>query len=309
MAGGEIAGAIMGMAGSAFANQQQAQQQGRLSAQQLKYQMMLNQSNQKMAMDMWHKTNYQAQVQEMKKAGVSTGLMYGNGGAGGATTSGGQGGNINGGTASADYGAITNGAQAGAQIELMQAQRENIEANTNKTNIEASNIEEPTRVNIANTQANTKGTEIENEIKGDTREEEKQRIKAEANKATGEARSAMVKGDIDTETRPEVVMYIKGQQVSQALEQALTQARTGASLQEVANMKQAVRKMQAEVSQGWEKLSQTEREVQIKQFLSELKAIYPTLGEVWGGKMNEAIRDIDEALGQQGGNYHGQKRK
>ena len=35
---------------------------------------------------MWKDTNYAAQVEEMKKAGLSVGLMYGKGGAGGATT-------------------------------------------------------------------------------------------------------------------------------------------------------------------------------------------------------------------------------
>ena len=40
---------------------------------------------------MWKDTNFGAQRAEMEDAGLSVGLMYGNGGAGGASTSGGQG--------------------------------------------------------------------------------------------------------------------------------------------------------------------------------------------------------------------------
>ena len=47
--------------------------------------------NQKRAMEMWDYTNYENQVKHMKNAGLSVGLMYGNGGGMGASTSGGQG--------------------------------------------------------------------------------------------------------------------------------------------------------------------------------------------------------------------------
>ena len=40
----------------------------------------------KIQMQMWKDTNYAAQVEELKKAGLSIGLMYGKGGAGGTTT-------------------------------------------------------------------------------------------------------------------------------------------------------------------------------------------------------------------------------
>ena len=43
------------------------------------------------AYEMWEKTNYAAQIEQMKKAGLSPGLMYGQAGAGGGTVSGAQG--------------------------------------------------------------------------------------------------------------------------------------------------------------------------------------------------------------------------
>lgn len=316
-------GAVLGFVSDAYTNGENRSFASDQADRQYKRQRKLNQQGKDLALEMWNDTNYEAQMKHMLNAGLNPNTIYGGSGAGGATASTGSGGSAGKaeaqGTNSATSAGISGMAQMGmmkAQQDVLKAQKDNLEAQTNKTNIEASNIEEPITAGVSKTlaerdktKADTAGQEITNEVTGETREEEKQRIKAEANKATGEARSAMVKGDIDTETRPEAVLYLKGQVVSQSLEQALLEAKKGQSLQEVANMKQAIRKMQAEISQGWEKLNQTEREVLIKQYEAELKAMYPNLGQVWGGKMNEAFRDIDESLGQDGGNYHGQKRK
>ena len=78
------------------------------------------------AYEMWEKTNYSAQKEQMKKAGLNPALMYGMSGGGGVTTgpssatAEGQAGNTN----------IGMGIQAMAQLELLKAQKENIEADT-----------------------------------------------------------------------------------------------------------------------------------------------------------------------------------
>ena len=46
----------------------------------------LTKFNQEQQFDLWNKTNYEAQVEHIKKAGLSPALMYGGSGAGGATT-------------------------------------------------------------------------------------------------------------------------------------------------------------------------------------------------------------------------------
>ena len=46
---------------------------------------------QERAYEMWEKTNYAAQIEQMKKANLSPALMYGQAGAGGGTVSGAQG--------------------------------------------------------------------------------------------------------------------------------------------------------------------------------------------------------------------------
>ena len=85
----------------------------------------------KIQMQMWKDTNYAAQVEELKKAGLSIGLMYGKGGAGGTTTGAGATG-VSAPTAPSGMGMIN-----GSQLATQLANIELIKAQTNKTNIEA----------------------------------------------------------------------------------------------------------------------------------------------------------------------------
>lgn len=84
-------------------------------------------------LEMWEKTNYKAQREQLEKAGLNPGLLYGMSGGGGATTGSGS--------AMPDttsgHGMDIAGA---AQLALIQAQKENIEANTKKTLTETNKI-------------------------------------------------------------------------------------------------------------------------------------------------------------------------
>lgn len=94
--------------------------------------------NREQQMKMWRDTNYSAQIEEMKKAGLNVGLMYGNGGGGGASTNvaTSQG-------ASGQAGTGRNDIQAGMGImlqnALLDAQRENIEADTENKKAQTEN--------------------------------------------------------------------------------------------------------------------------------------------------------------------------
>lgn len=77
-------------------------------------------------LDMWNKTNYSAQRQQMESAGLNPALMYGMGGGGGTTTG-------SAGAPSVQQADIQNvDMRVGevAQLALMNAQRKNIEADT-----------------------------------------------------------------------------------------------------------------------------------------------------------------------------------
>ena len=84
-AGAALDNTIGLIAGGIQANRQMRNQR-KLMAEQLAFDKLKMEEQRKIQMQMWEDTNFAAQVEEMKKAGLSVGLMYGKGGAGGTTT-------------------------------------------------------------------------------------------------------------------------------------------------------------------------------------------------------------------------------
>lgn len=117
-AGEAIAGAAgsfltggMGLIGGSISGREAAERQYRHEKEMMGLQHQYNEesanSAQKRAQDMWDYTNYESQVEHMRNAGLSIGLMYGNGGGMAASTTGAQG------------QGVTN---AGSQAEAVRAQ-------------------------------------------------------------------------------------------------------------------------------------------------------------------------------------------
>lgn len=105
--------------------------------------------NQKQQMEMWEKTGPQGQMEQIKKAGLNPALMYGTGGGQGGTTQAAQAAPVSGGSYHGDNpgaGAGQLGIQLGAQLALMQAQKENIEADT-KNKLEQSGLNAAQAIN------------------------------------------------------------------------------------------------------------------------------------------------------------------
>lgn len=82
-------------------------------------------------MQMWNDTNYGAQLEHMKEAGLNPALMYGMGGGGGTTAGAGTAGSA--GLPQAPTMDIAGNAMQGAQIALTKAQADKLEAETEKT--------------------------------------------------------------------------------------------------------------------------------------------------------------------------------
>lgn len=137
------AGAAAGLAQSIFGIGEKRQDR-----RQLQQQEKLNELNKKTQMDMWEATGYGAQKKQMKEAGLNPALMYGMGGGGGQS--------VGGAGAQAASGAAGTQASAAmgmqtAQLALLGAQKENIEADT-----------ENKKASTTNTGAETAGKEIDN---------------------------------------------------------------------------------------------------------------------------------------------------
>ena len=131
--GGGVGPGVLGMMQGAFnmlGAGQQHRRQKELMDIQFGNQQALNRQGHQLQMDMWNKTNYGAQLEHMKKAGLNPALMYGMSG-GGGTTAGSQGGGVGPGVLGMMQGAFNMlgaGQQHRRQKELMDIQFGNQQA-------------------------------------------------------------------------------------------------------------------------------------------------------------------------------------
>ena len=177
----------LGMLLQGHNNRVQLKQQGKLGRQQLQLNKeMLNYQQQKQ-LEMWNATNYSAQIDHMKKAGLNPGLAYGMSGGGGLTAGG---------------GAPNVGQPAAAQgqeimnMQLLGAQKELLEAQTEKTKAEAAKTA-GVDTQLAVTQQ--KIAELERSMLNDTYEVTYHKLTAEMDKAHFEA--ALAGKTLDTEIK------------------------------------------------------------------------------------------------------------
>ena len=137
-AAGQALGAGMGIILGNHNDKRQIAQQEKLQKMQEQGNMrMMDYASQKQY-EMWLKTNYSAQREQIEEAGLNAALLYGGGGGGGATT-GNASGNVSAGSAPTGGGEIQAAmgmgmqlAQQNAQIKLTEAQTKNVEADTAK---------------------------------------------------------------------------------------------------------------------------------------------------------------------------------
>lgn len=142
-------GAALGIGTGAINDKRQIKQQEKLQAMQIKGNKELTDYQMNKQLQMWKDTNYSAQMDELRKAGLNPGLIYGMGGGGGQTT-GTPGAGVSGADAPKGGGEIMAGmglAMQKAQIDLMQAQAE-------KTKVEATKIGGPDTDNVKQDTAN-----------------------------------------------------------------------------------------------------------------------------------------------------------
>lgn len=261
---GAILGAGLGLTQGAINNQQNKEGAKR----QLKGQKELNEQAAGLALQQWKDTNYGAQVREMKKAGVSTGLLYGGGGAGGATAQTGSGGSAAA-QAPSNYdigGMALQGAQTAANLELTKAQ-------TKKTNVEAAKI---AGADTDNTTADT-GQKVTNT------ELTKQSMKSLVDKAFYDAELTRENSNIAgstsglmSETYEDKRKLIQNEAILSSIEIGAKEIGIELSKAQIQNMVEQIR---------------------IGKFNANINAEQMGLDKVQGTLLNKLVNMIDEKLG------------
>ena len=149
-----LLGLGIGMATANWQDRRQLSQQEKLIAMQEAANRRQADYTQTLNKEMWDYANYENQVKHIENAGLNPALLYGGGGGGGTTANGGQAAGVSGGQAPVGGGEIGMGIQQAMQLSLLNAQKEVLQSQARKNNVEAENQEEG-GANRENTKADT----------------------------------------------------------------------------------------------------------------------------------------------------------
>jgi len=162
----------MGIASSIHGNKERRKE----SEKTFERQKQLNEQAQELGIKTWKETNFSAQKEELEKAGLNAGLLYGMSGAGGGTVGSGGGGTAQ----QANIENVGMDIAGMAQIALMKAQKENIEADTK---VKEADANKRSGVDTAQTVEQTRGIKFVNDLNESLRAAKWSKEKAEADMA------------------------------------------------------------------------------------------------------------------------------
>lgn len=224
---------ILGMAtnlitGGAYESWQDARQlaqQGKLNQQAEDSQNRLSDRAAERQLAMWKATNYAAQREEMEKAGLSVGLMYGQGGGGGTTVGQNSAQGMSAGKAGDPNAAVANGITLGmqaAQMEVLKSQAEKNRAEAAQIQGADTDLKQAQGVN-QQAQAALAGAEtalknVLTKYQNESLEWQLDKVAQEANIALGQAQSALAKGNVDSVTVDSQINTIRQTALNTALQ-------------------------------------------------------------------------------------------
>jgi len=278
-AAGGILGAGLGLITGQYNREKQLEQQQKLQDMQIKGSKEMADYNMMKQLEMWKATNYSAQVEELKKAGLNPGMLYGMSGSGGTTT-GSTGTGVSGGQATQEQG-LTQNISMGLQLGLMKAQMENMNANTEKTKAEATKIagvdttEAQSRIeNIKQGIKNAEVTEkilhleetykeIENSVARQTIVDRMKTIEYTSKIAQETAEAIQRDNDINEETKKDKINKIKAEAIQVVANIELTQANTALKKAEIAKIANEISVMVSELDLKWYSMTLDERRTAI----------------------------------------------
>lgn len=285
---GGVIGAGMGLLLEGHNDRRQLRQQGKLQELEIKGQKEMGIFNREQQMQMWRDTNYSAQMEEMKKAGINPALIYGQSGASGQSSA--NPGRVTGGQAPSGGRETMEGTAMGLQLAMIQAQIANTNADTKQKEVETAKTggvdtaEANTRINsltqgIENQKAIEQMTKVETELKklelaGQQRsmEDRMDYIAFTAGKAAQELEIAMAEAYVARETQIQKRDIIRAEAIGAVLQNALTGAQTQNVKADTENkgeqfwqIRGNIQKMASDLMLGWEQLSVEQKRARIQQ--------------------------------------------
>lgn len=265
-----IAGGVLGLVTGGI----QARNNRRAQKEAMDYQAELNRSqamfNREQQLQLWKDTNYKAQVEQARKAGLNPAMLYSNGGSGGTTAAAEAGGVGLPNMQEKNYG--IEGIMAGIQLENAKNQAKLIEAQARNLNAEAENKEmdnvtksrfgqEADIVEASNrlSQAIQRGTVLfestfkESREKGEpynktyymqTLENEIDKLNLEPSRMEEEIENLKRNNEINEATKQDVIDIMKYKAINENLDNYLKQAN-------ISLTREQERKVWHDIWQGW----------------------------------------------------------
>ena len=258
---------------------------------------------------MWEATGYGAQKDQMKKAGLNPGLLYGMSGGGGQTA------NIEaqaaqGAQAPAGGREIQDIMGMGIQRALAQSTIELNKSQANKNNADAAATsgykQDEVRANIAsltqgieNAKALEQVTKAEKALKdmelfekGASQSDRMDQITYDAETARNHMLIAQNEADISKETMDSKIKIIQLSAIEAALRNALTEEQTGNVQTDTKLKEEQIKKISQEIAQDWAEIGLKSSELSLKKWVEEVKANFPSMSEAAGRLLNDALESI-----------------
>lgn len=287
---GQVLGTGMGLLLGRDNDRRQLAQQEKLQALQIKGNKEMADYNQWKQKQMWEATNYPAQVEQLKKAGLNPALLYGMGGAGGATTGGGAG-TVTGAQAPSGGGEAAAfagmGITSAMNIRLMQEQADLLKAQTEKTKAETTKT---TGVDTQESQARIESLlqgvdnarqqhqiqkleitlkNIENFEKQATQEDRMDYIEYQTKIAMKQLQMVSNEAKLSDETLQSKIQIIQREAIAAGLRNELTKTQTAKTAGEIKLNDTQINMWIQSNMREWDKMTQENKRIAIQQLLGE----------------------------------------
>lgn len=303
----------MGIANAAARNKKQYNYQRELMDASFSHNINMAMFNKKQQIELWKETGATAQMEQLRKAGLNPGLIYGMGGAGGQTAAAAPGQGTSTPQApkqdsGADFGIL--GLQLASQLNLTKAQIENIKADTEQTRTETAKtagvdtreaesriqqIEQgiaTSKAQEALTKVQTSLSELDRIYKDATLETNIAKATTELETGYANLKTAVSQSDITAASKENIIETYRLAAIEGALRNDLLKVQKRQGESQINVNEAQIQKMGAEVLQGWKQLSQGDTKLAIDQFNAVIKANYPGITQVMGKVSNSFIESL-----------------